>query len=239
MKAIILAGGLGKRMSSDIPKVLHKVGDESMINRIINALARSNIHNILIVVGIHEDLIAKDISNTRSNITFIKQPVPLGTGNAVLYCLPYLSKNEDVIIINGDMPLIDETILLPFSEIHGNALITMNMENPHGYGRIIKKISNGDGDGNGGGKICIVEEKDCTPDEKMCKIVNAGLYKINSNDLEFQIPLLKENPITKEYYLTDVIGNLSFIIEYFVKDNDKLLGVNTFEELSVINKKIL
>lgn len=228
MKAIILAGGLGKRMSSTIPKVLHKVGNEAMINRIINALVRSNIIDILIVVGIYEDLIAKEISNTKANISFIRQPNPLGTGNAVLYCLPYLHPNEDVIIINGDMPLIDESILVPFSEIIGNSIITIDMENPFGYGRIIKDF----------GKISIVEEKDCSLDEKMCRRVNAGLYKINSNDLEVIIPSLKENIITKEYYITDVIIKLPHVVEYFVKDNNKLMGVNTYEELSVINKKL-
>lgn len=234
----ILAGGIGKRMESEIPKVLHKVNNESMIVRIIKESLILNPDKILIVVGKFYLDIKKEIDNyiESDKITYIIQNKPLGTGHAILCTLPYLN-NENNIILNGDVPLIKaETI----KEIYDYYLIkkskllitSINSDNPTGNGRIILE--------NNIFKE-IIEEKDCNNEEKKINLINCGIYIANSEVLIENIPKINNRNSQKEYYITDLVKiySASNIIDLFILDKNKekeIFNVNTKYQLSQINK---
>ena len=231
----IMAAGEGKRMKSNLPKVLHPCGNIPMIVRIIKeSLLLSS--KIIVITGKFDKEIKKTIQTYISSeewklLHFVQQLNPCGTGDAIKASLDYYNNNEQVIILNGDMPLINSTIIYNFHQKtkENNALIISNLEHPFGYGRIIinenKEI------------VKIVEEKDCNEKEKQISLINTGLYKFDAYILKKFIPQIKNNNMQKEYYLTDMIELLnkdnvkigSFLID---EENKKYIkGVNTPEEL--------
>ena len=235
----ILAGGEGKRMNSNIPKVLHMFNEKPMLVKIIETVMLINPKKIIIITGKYNDLIqetiAKYINNTESLIKYIIQDKQLGTGHAIKCCLPYYNEyyneNEKILILNGDMPLITKDILDKFIFNSNNFLLNIlvsKMDNPTGYGRIIY---------NDNKFIKIVEEKDCNEYEKKINIINSGIYIVDSNILQKYIPLIENNNSQKEYYLTDIVKivNTNIEINTFLldeKDNLFISGVNTINELN-------
>ncbi len=233
---IIMAGGEGKRMNSSVPKVLVPINKKPMLIRIIEMLEtlEPNPHKILIVVGKHHDLIkqviSKHIKNSK-NIFFVKQNEPLGTGDAVKCCLPHLESSDNVLILNGDVPLIKNDTILEFVNGCDEAgIISFNLDNPTGYGRIVKNKKKE--------FKCIKEEKDCTEEERQIVEVNAGIYFFSAMVLKTYIPKIDNNNKSNEYYLTSIVDkilekeDLEFNI-YNVPNEKKyeVMGVNTQEEL--------
>jgi bifunctional N-acetylglucosamine-1-phosphate-uridyltransferase/glucosamine-1-phosphate-acetyltransferase GlmU-like protein len=229
--AIIMAGGEGKRMQSTTPKVLHKVLGEPMVVRIIKKVLELHVERIYVVCGTAIDEI-RDVVNqcfaNLHNVHFVKQHIAQGTGDAVKHCIPYLP-NEDVnvLILNGDTPLIDKTINM-FVECPAPALMVTHLQNPFGNGRIITN--------NEGAFVKIVEEKDATYMQKQVTLVNCGVYLISSNDIKEYIPLLTPNNAQNEYYLTDICGFLHDklrLVEIPLNIQHELLNVNSPTDLSL------
>ena len=239
----IMAAGEGKRMKSALPKVLHPCGDIPMVVRIIKeSLILSS--KIVVITGKFDKEIKESVQSYVSVeewklLHFVQQYNPCGTGDAIKVSLNCYNDNEQVIILNGDMPLINSTIIYNFYQQtkENNALIISKLENPFGYGRIIindnKEI------------LKIVEEKDCDEKEKQISLVNTGLYKFDAYILKKFIPQIKNDNKQKEYYLTDMIELLnkdnvkigSFLID---EENKKYIkGVNTPEELKEAELLIL
>ncbi len=242
----IMAGGNGKRMCSNIPKVLHTFKEIPILVRIINESLKLNPNKIIIITGEHDLLIQNTINNyigfnnefnnlfDTNIIQYVRQENQYGTGDAIKCTLNYYSDDEKVLILNGDMPLISYQTLLEFvghkNKMKDAKLLVAKLDNPYGYGRILYNNNNE--------FIGIREEKDCTIEEKNIKIINVGIYMFHSKILKEFIPLIDNNNNQKEYYLTDIvkiIKNKSEInIETFVIDDNKrheILGVNTKEEL--------
>lgn len=200
----VLAGGLGKRMQCNTPKVLCKIKEEAMIVKIIKQVILLNPIKILLVVGKHKILIKEEIEKNidDNRIIYVDQITALGTGDAIKSTLIYFNSSIDNIIINGDMPFIrSETILdIYYYYLTNNSkiLITaIDLNNPNGNGRIIITNAN---------KLeAIVEEKDCDNDQKLITLVNSGIYICNSEILKKYIPLIENNNIQGEYYLTDLV----------------------------------
>lgn len=236
----LLAGGIGKRMLSDLPKVLHQVKGESMIVRLIKQVSLLHPDKIIIVVGkffsLIKDEINKCISDT-SNIDYVMQDTPLGTGHAVKCTLPLLV-NCTNIILNADVPLLQystiQQIYSHYLNNHSNFLITaINLDNPTGNGRIIL---------NNNVFEAIVEEKDCNNSQKLLTLVNCGIYIVDSDLLTQFIPMIDNLNAQGEFYLTDLvkvfINYTNQSIDLFVLDQDKekeIFNVNTKEQLSLIN----
>lgn len=236
----IMAGGLGKRMQSDLPKVLLKVRGESMIVRLIKQVIKLNPSKILIIVGKYKSIIRKEIgSNIIDNrIIYINQPIPLGTGDAIKCTLSQFDTNDivDNIILNGDMPLLKgETInkiYLDFLRTSSKFLITsVNLENPTGNGRIIMNSDR-----------CfreIVEEKDCNSDQKLITLVNAGIYCCKSDVLLDFIPKINNKNAQSEYYLTDLVkiysdaGNKIDLFFLPRESEMEIYNVNTKDQLHI------
>jgi len=250
---IIMAGGLGKRMgTSAVPKVLHLVGGVPMIVRILREIstievsASHNIVRILIVVGKYRDIIEETIKKyTDITVEYVVQDPPLGTGHAIACCLPYIDLITSglihtIVVLSGDVPLIrGETIKKMIVGNPALRVLTMMLDVPTGYGRIIETsttqmTSNIEK---------IVEEKDCTDLERLCRKVNCGIYAFSGVIAHQFIPLIQNNNAQAEYYLTDIVGlarNSNIIVETTAVDNNQeVLGINTLMELNRVNDYII
>lgn len=244
-----MAGGLGKRMMSDIPKVLHHVKEPYNINNsypmIIHILKKSielKPKKIFIIVGYYKDIIKDEINNyintEQYNIEYIYQDKPNGTGHAILSCITQLLKYRDdnVIILSGDVPLISINTLNNLQDTNNKILIT-ELNNPKSFGRILFDKNNN--------ISCIKEEKDCNDNEKLINIVNCGIYQFRINDLCDYLPLINNNNASNEYYLTDIIDILiknNISVNYYKLDinkNYEIKNINTQNDLKEINDYII
>ena len=182
---VIMAGGLGKRMNSDLPKVLHRIHGKPMLCHAIEQSLALNPHKIFIVVGKYKNVIEQTIGELKDKVEFILQPEPLGTGHAIQCCREELLKyNKKVIILSGDIPLLTSTTIQSIlTNMNHVKIVTTRLDNPYGYGRVIEC----------NGFIRIVEEKDASYEEKQIKNINCGIYIIESNLLCSYLPLLKNN----------------------------------------------
>lgn len=235
LDVVIMAGGLGKRMNSSRPKVLHLLKEKPLIVHVLENALKLNPKKILIIVGKFKDIIKKELEKyfEIDKFEFVNQELALGTGNAIQCAMPHLSKNRKILILSGDVPLLKyETMEMLLLDDEATIMVT-KYENPKGYGRIIKD------ENEEFKKIC--EEGDCNEYEKKIKLVNAGVYCINSNILCDYLPQLKSNNNQNEYYLTDVFEQIKKnqkikLIELSESKNNELLGVNTIEELEELEK---
>jgi len=247
--AIILAGGLGTRMESDIPKVLHKINGIPMIIYILKNLINLNklihVKKILIVVGKYRENIQKEIEKyiNLSSIIYVNQPEPLGTGHAVNCCIDELIKYPDTntLILSGDVPFFSINSIIKLTEnVLLARIVAMEMINPEGYGRIVIKNNKFEK---------IVEHNDCDPIELGVKKVNCGIYCINTECLIKWLPSIKNDNAKGEYYLTDVIKIIKDeekqdieIYEIGYSDSYEVMGVNNKQqlfELEIIMKNLL
>ncbi len=195
LSVIVLAAGQGTRMKSELPKVLHKISGLPMIHYTIKT-AQSISDDVTVVLFHQADRIEKEITENFDNVKFKLQDhenYP-GTGGAVMNIEP---KHERVLVLNGDMPLVTPDSLKPILEKDGDIVMSVfDLDDPSGYGRVVVE----DGEVQ-----AIVEEKDCTEDQKRIKTVNAGVYIFKKEVLDRYLPLLDNDNAQSEYYLTDII----------------------------------
>ncbi len=230
---LILAAGVGKRMKSNTPKILHEICGKSMIDYILqNASALSN-HKPVIVVGHEKELVMKRLEG---KATFVVQTEQLGTGHAVMTARKHIEdKKGYVLIMAGDMPLIkQETLLELYDKIKNEGsqacVLSAYAQNPFGYGRLIIK---------GGNVTKIVEEKDATEQERKIKEINTAVYCFSIDALIKALDRLENKNAQGEYYLTDCIeliqkdgGKISY---HRASDAQDGLGVNDREQLAYAN----
>ena len=247
---LILAGGLGKRMNSDLPKVLHKLNDKTLIQCVIETANKLNPDKIGIIVGKYKDQIEQSIKETieesiLSKIEYIIQEEAKGTGHAV-QCATYFIKNyKSVLVLSGDVPLITEKTLTSMVNLDSKCTILVNeLENPTGYGRIKRLGSNESNENpntssNECNKVKIIEEKDCTDEEKSIKVINSGIYCFESNLLLEYLPRLKCNNVQNEYYLTDIVSFYDNVKVIKSDNNNEILGVNNTEQLKQLEQLII
>lgn len=226
--AIILAAGQGTRMNSQMAKVLHKVGNKSLLQHVIDA-SRPLVNSINVIIGHHSESVKKTTSN--EDINWVNQKEQLGTGHAVQQAIPHINDNSICLILYGDVPLIKtETlqILTDKAESSGFSLLSVMMENPFGYGRIIRDSNNS--------ILSIVEQKDASKDELQVREINTGIMAIRGSILKKYLKELEPNNSQGELYLTD-------IVEKAVKDNvniasficesvAEVMGINDKNQLS-------
>jgi bifunctional UDP-N-acetylglucosamine pyrophosphorylase/glucosamine-1-phosphate N-acetyltransferase len=232
---IILAAGFGTRMKSVKPKILHEISGFPMIYYSIKE-AKKLSDDIKVVLYHKSKLIIDEIKKYFDNIEFIIQDVKNfpGTGGA-LKNINF--KRDKILILNGDMPLVESTELKKFMQINADIVISIiSLKDPNGYGRVL--IQNDK-------VIKIIEEKDATKDEKNIKNVNAGVYLIKKELLEKYIPKLKNKNLSKEFYLTDIIEfaqNDKKTIKPIYVNEKNFKGVNSKLDLSgaekIMQKKI-
>lgn len=239
LNIIIMAGGLGKRMNSHIPKVLHNVDGLPMVVRVIKEALKLNPNKIMLVVGKYKEHISVSLANFEvlKYVTFINQEPALGTGHAIQCAhkeLLKLDKNSRILILSGDTPLITSNLMKNMLDFNDVKIMTTYRQDPTGYGRI--KIENNKFDK-------IVEHKDCNLQELLIKTVNCGIYAFKNKHLINHLFKLNNNNKQNEYYLTDIIKIIKDEekIEtelYFLSSNQQwqLTNVNNKEQLLYVNK---
>ena len=222
---VILAAGKGSRMKSPKAKVLHSISGKPMLYHIIkSSLEISN--DITVVVAHQKEAVIEQVGSLFNNINFVIQDADNfpGTGGAMKNVKP---KNEKVLVLNGDMPLITAEALQGFLDVHADIIMSIfDLENPDGYGRVI--IDDGQ-------VQSIVEQKDASEYELKVTSVNAGIYAFSKNVIEKYIPLLNNNNAQKEYYLTDVVAMAradGLYIAPLLVDEEHFKGINSKKDLA-------
>lgn len=234
---IILAAGDGKRMKSARPKVMCEVLEKPMIGWVIDSLIDADFteENVCAVVGNGAEIVEKYLDSRGVTRTFL-QSERKGTGHAVMQAEEMLDLCEDVLILCGDAPFMDgETIKnsLNFHISEGNAVtvVAARVDNPTGYGRIIRDES--------GNFTAITEQKDCTEEEKTINEINSGVYWFKAEELKKALPQLKTANAAGEYYLTDTIGIIRAdgkkTAAYCAENSDIVLGANSRRDLLKLN----
>lgn len=248
---VIMAGGLGTRMGTGVPKVLNKINGVPMIVHILQKIKKLgklvDIERVLIVVGKHKCEIMETIDENImvDDLEYIEQLEPLGTGHAVLSCLGEFNRHPDanVMILSGDSPLFSIKSMLDLVqnlETVGR-VATAKLEDCRGYGRVFVDENNS--------LDRIIEHNDCSEEELLENRVNSGFYVFPAKILSKYLPQIKNDNSKQEYYLTDIIqlikkGETGSIIEIMECQNpDEIRGANTIEQLKeieyLLNKKKL
>lgn len=222
---VILAAGKGSRMKSPKAKVLHTICGKEMLYYIIKT-SREISDDVTVVVAHQKESVVKIMSSYFDDINFVVQDADNfpGTGGAMKNISV---KNEKVLVLNGDMPLITASSLEGFLESKSDIVMSIfDLQNPDGYGRVIIK------DGH---VEKIVEQKDASVAELNVTTVNAGIYAFSKQTLDNYIPQLSNNNAQKEYYLTDVISMAradGLNITPLLVDEERFKGVNSKKDLS-------
>ncbi|MGL5151970.1 MAG: bifunctional UDP-N-acetylglucosamine diphosphorylase/glucosamine-1-phosphate N-acetyltransferase GlmU [Clostridium sp.] len=228
--ALILAAGQGKRIKSNLPKVLHKVCGKEMVNHVIDLMRKSGVEDVNVIIGKGAELVKE--GTVSRNVSYSVQKEQLGTGHAVKCAIDFLKGKEGLVaIFAGDAPLTKETTVNNLIEKHikdnnSATLLTSIIEDPTGYGRIIR---------DGEEVLKIVEHKDCTPEELLVKEMNAAMYCFDIQELLESLEKLSNNNEQGEYYLTDVIGILKekgSRVGAVVTEYEETIGVNSRVQLA-------
>ena len=230
--AIVMAAGKGTRMHSDLAKTMHKVLDKPMVDHIYGTLKKVGVNNIVYVVGHGADTIKQHMGN---KVTYALQQPQLGSGHAVMQAVSLKGEKGKTLIINGDCPLITaETYneMLKQAEEYPLVLLTVRLDKPGSYGRIIR-----DNDNN---VDRIVERKDCNEEQYKINEVNVGVYCVDNELLWQYLPEIGNNNAQKEYYVTDLVAIFKkhgHKVNAVVSDDpSEMSGINDRKELVAATK---
>jgi bifunctional UDP-N-acetylglucosamine pyrophosphorylase/glucosamine-1-phosphate N-acetyltransferase len=202
LNIVILAAGQGKRMQSNLPKVLHPIAGRPMLTHVLESARALGAHCIAVVVG-HGAEQVKLAYATQPDLQFALQQPQLGTGHAVLQAVPLLQEadaDDVTIILYGDVPLVQPDTLraLMLARANGVAILTEILSDATGYGRIVRNAK--------GSVTAIVEHKDATPEQRAIQEVNTGIMAVPTRQLKTWLAKLTNNNAQGEYYLTDIVG---------------------------------
>ena len=233
LQVVVLAAGQGKRMFSDLPKVLHPLAGRPLLSHVLDAARRLKPGRLCVVIGHGADAIRQRIQD--SDIVWALQKEQHGTGHAVMQAMPHLGDSGTVLVLYGDVPLIDAKTLASLVEAAEGgrlALLTQELEQPKGYGRIVR-----DGDGQ---VARIVEEKDASEAERAIREVNTGILALPRPGLERWLAQLRNANAQGEYYLTDVVAaavadGTAVEVRHPVAAQE-CLGVNSKSELAALER---
>ncbi|CFQ95371.1 bifunctional UDP-N-acetylglucosamine diphosphorylase/glucosamine-1-phosphate N-acetyltransferase GlmU [Yersinia frederiksenii] len=198
MSVVILAAGKGTRMYSDLPKVLHPLAGKPMVQHVIDAAMKLGAQNVHLVYGHGGELLKKTLTDPALN--WVLQAEQLGTGHAMQQAAPHFADDEDILMLYGDVPLISvDTLqrLLAAKPQGGIGLLTVKLDNPSGYGRIVRENGN---------VVGIVEHKDASDAQREINEINTGILVANGRDLKRWLSLLNNNNAQGEFYITDIIA---------------------------------
>ncbi len=228
VSVIILAAGQGSRMKSALPKVLHPIAGKALVQHVIDTSYQLNANKIIAVYGHGGDIVPKTIADDK--VTWVVQAEQLGTGHAVDQAMPEVDDADIALVLYGDVPLTKIDTLEPLIAMAENdfALLTVHLDDPTGYGRIVR---------NANGIVeRIVEHKDSSDEEKLISEINTGILAVNAGKLRAWLKQLDNSNAQGEYYLTDVIA-MAVADGMTVKtvnpqSEEEVLGVNSRTQLA-------
>ncbi len=232
LNIVILAAGKGTRMHSNTPKVLHEVGGKPILGHVIDSAKLLNPHKIIVVYGYGGELVREAFAN--EHVIWVHQAEQLGTGHAVQQALSHLDFDSDLLILLGDVPLVDAKVCKNLVELANKqlAILSFNKEDPTGYGRIVRNPS--------GNVTAIVEHKDATVEQRSITEVNTGIMAMPVPYLSKWLGQISNNNAQGEYYLTDIV---SLAVEQDVRvvaevtdDEWSVTGINSKVDLAQIER---
>ena len=233
--SVILAAGMGTRMKSKMPKVLHKVCGKPLSKWVIDASKAAGADKVCAVVGHKAETVKEVLGDV---CEFALQAEQKGTGHAVMQAINVIKNSKgEVVILNGDTPLITAETINKAIEYHKNngnqaTVITAILDDATGYGRIVRD--------NDGSVLKIVEQKDASEEEKKINEVNSGMYVFDAQSLVYALDKITPNNAQGEYYLTDTLEILlsagKKIGGYAISDNDEIRGINDRVQLNEAEK---
>jgi bifunctional UDP-N-acetylglucosamine pyrophosphorylase/glucosamine-1-phosphate N-acetyltransferase len=232
MNIVILAAGMGKRMQSALPKVLHPLAGKPLLGHVIDTARHLSPSCLCVIYGHGGD--AVPVACNAADITFTKQEPQLGTGHAVMQAVPVLNDQVPTLILYGDVPLTSTATLQRLVAAAGKdklGILTIHLDNPTGYGRIVREH----------GQIRrIVEQKDATPDELAITEINTGIIVAPTKQLKQWLNKLSNDNVQKEYYLTDIVAHAAAEGVDIVSAQPALavetLGVNSKVQLAELER---
>ncbi len=231
LAVVILAAGKGTRMESDCAKVLHSLASRPLLIHVLDTVATLNPKRVLVVVGYQAEEVKQACANRP--VEFVEQAEQLGTGHAVLQARAALEDFEgDVLVLCGDMPLIQSATLQALLRIHhetgaGCTLLSLKTGEKKDFGRVVRSP--------GGAVLRIVEVRDASEQEKTIDEYNSGVYCFNKGILFKTLASVDSSNAQGEYYLTDTVGILSrnghAVACHSTQDADEIFGINSSEDL--------
>ena len=237
--AIILAAGKGKRMKSDLPKVLHSINNKPLIRILLETMTKLSLDRLAVIVGFKGKMVIEELSDFDAD--FVWQKEQLGTGHAVKQTQE-LFKNFDgtVLVAAGDVPFLSSQTIEKLFEIHDKnqasaTCLSAEFDDPTGYGRIVRKE-------NSNILLDIVEDKDASPEIKIIKEINSGTFCFNCRDLFNALQKIGNENSQQEYYLTDTIkilqqnGKKCAVTR--ASNPIEVAGINSIEQLKALEKEI-
>ncbi len=244
LQVIILAAGKGTRMYSSKPKVLHELAGKPLVQHVVDCAKALNAESIALVYGHGGEEVKKTLSDEA--LTWCEQREQLGTGHAVQQAVDNINDSADVLILYGDVPLLRKETLEELMQAKGRqsiALLTANLDDPAGYGRIVRNSEN---DATAESQLDwpierIVEEKDASGLIKQIKEINSGVMVVNGDKLKHWLSKIGNDNAQAEYYLTDLIELAvkegETVKSYIVPDNKEIEGINNKIQLAELERE--
>ena len=237
LEIVVLAAGKGSRMKSSLPKVLHTLAGKTLLEHVLNTALALSPDKIHVVIGHQADKVKTTLENVLdcSTINWVHQTEQLGTGHAVVQALPAINPAATVLVMAGDVPMIQAATLLPLCQpTPGVNLLTAIMGNPHGLGRIIRENEHGS-------VREIVEHKDATSAQLEIQEINAGVLAASAKQLDQWLAKVKNNNAQAEYYLPDIIGlavNAGVPVNASIaEDSTQIMGINSRAQLAELERQ--
>jgi bifunctional UDP-N-acetylglucosamine pyrophosphorylase/glucosamine-1-phosphate N-acetyltransferase len=235
-----MAAGKGTRLKSQLPKVLHEVGGKPLLEHVIRAAVRLVAPNdVYAIIGHDADRVRAAMQHT--GVKFVLQPEQRGTGHALMVAREALAEYDHVIVLSGDAPMITSDTITGLRDFHlaegvVMTLLSAELENPTGYGRVLHKSAKSPE------VLEIVEEKSASPAQKEIREINSGFYVFDAKELYSNIDKLSTDNAHKEYYLTDMAGVFKKarkrVVAWKTETPREVLGGNTRAELADIDQQM-
>jgi bifunctional UDP-N-acetylglucosamine pyrophosphorylase / glucosamine-1-phosphate N-acetyltransferase len=238
LNVVVMAAGKGTRMNSALPKVLHRIGGRSLLQHVLDAAAGLSAARTVVITG--HGAAEVEAATAGAGAAFVRQMPQLGTGHAIQQALPALDDaNPTTLILNGDVPLIRTATARALADACGGrqlALLTIDLAEPAGYGRIVRR-----GDGRGGPVLGIVEDKDASPAQRAIHEVYTGMMAAPTAALRRWVSALTNDNVQREYYLTDIVAMAvaegTAVVATRAVSQTEVLGVNSPLQLADLERR--
>jgi bifunctional UDP-N-acetylglucosamine pyrophosphorylase/glucosamine-1-phosphate N-acetyltransferase len=245
LDVVVMAAGKGTRMKSVEPKVLHRLGGRALAQHVIDTAAGVSARSVVVITGHGAEQVEAGLCAPAGVVLrYVRQEPQLGTGHAVQQALPVLTDDGVTLVLSGDVPLTQAATLQALLDLCAGerlALLTLDMTDPSGYGRIVRgDDGKGAGQEEGGGVLAIVEQKDATPEQRAITEIYSGIMAVPTRLLRRWLAQLNNQNAQGEYYLTDVVkfavADGAPVLAHRILDAVQVAGVNSPVQLAELER---